>query len=120
MSNAVVVILHDLELANMFVEESKLILEALGWRAMRVHHIGSTAIPGIPAKPILDVLVVVDKIEFIDTRNEEMRWLGDQARGEYGIAISEKRRKTVNGLITLKFPLSKVFKFIVICDLGTS
>ncbi|GAA1506837.1 GrpB family protein [Nocardioides humi] len=34
---------------------------ALGWRALVVEHVGSTAVPGLPAKPIIDVdLVVAD------------------------------------------------------------
>jgi GrpB-like predicted nucleotidyltransferase (UPF0157 family) len=33
---------------------------ALGSRAIRVEHIGSTAVPGLAAKPIIDILVTVD------------------------------------------------------------
>lgn len=34
---------------------------ALGWRALVVEHVGSTAVPGLPAKPVIDVdLVVAD------------------------------------------------------------
>lgn len=37
------------------------ITTALGWRALHVEHVGSTAVPGLPAKPVLDVdLVVAD------------------------------------------------------------
>lgn len=37
---------------------------ALGWRALVVEHVGSTAVPGLPAKPIVDVdLVVADPAE---------------------------------------------------------
>ncbi len=34
---------------------------ALGWRALVVEHVGSTSVPGLPAKPIIDIdLVVAD------------------------------------------------------------
>lgn len=34
---------------------------ALGWRALLVQHVGSTSVPGLPAKPIIDIdLVVAD------------------------------------------------------------
>lgn len=34
---------------------------ALGWRAIVVEHVGSTAVPGLPAKPIIDIdLTVAD------------------------------------------------------------
>jgi GrpB-like predicted nucleotidyltransferase (UPF0157 family) len=37
------------------------IREALGWRALQLDHVGSTSIPGLPAKPIIDIdLVVAD------------------------------------------------------------
>ncbi len=40
-----------------FVAERDRIAGALGARALRVEHIGSTAVPGLAAKPIVDVLV---------------------------------------------------------------
>jgi GrpB-like predicted nucleotidyltransferase (UPF0157 family) len=42
-----------------FVREAKRIQKALGARALRVEHVGSTAVPGLPAKPVIDILLVV-------------------------------------------------------------
>lgn len=39
------------------------ITDALGGTALEVHHIGSTSVPGLAAKPILDVLLLVQDIE---------------------------------------------------------
>lgn len=37
------------------------IRDALGWRAIVVEHVGSTAVPGLPAKPVIDIdLTVAD------------------------------------------------------------
>ena len=37
------------------------IREALGWRVLQLEHVGSTAVPGLPAKPVIDVdLIVAD------------------------------------------------------------
>lgn len=37
------------------------IRSALGWRALQVEHVGSTSVPGLPAKPVIDVdLTVAD------------------------------------------------------------
>lgn len=50
------------------------------------HHIGSTSIPGICAKPILDILIIVPEIEEIDQFQKEFENLGYEYKGEYGIA----------------------------------
>ena len=37
------------------------IREALGWRVLQLEHVGSTAVPGLPAKPLIDIdLTVAD------------------------------------------------------------
>lgn len=46
-----------------FEAERQRITAALGPAARTVEHIGSTAVPGLPAKPIIDVLVTVDDVE---------------------------------------------------------
>jgi GrpB-like predicted nucleotidyltransferase (UPF0157 family) len=43
-----------------FRREAVRIDEALGGRQRLIEHIGSTAVPGLPAKPIVDILLVVD------------------------------------------------------------
>ena len=42
-----------------FREHEKAIAEALGEASLRIEHIGSTSVPGLAAKPIVDILVVV-------------------------------------------------------------
>jgi GrpB-like predicted nucleotidyltransferase (UPF0157 family) len=48
----------------LFAREERRIRGALSSRAIRVEHVGSTAVPGLPAKPIIDiVLVVIDSAD---------------------------------------------------------
>lgn len=42
-----------------FERHSQIIAAALGEAALRIEHIGSTAVPGLAAKPIVDMLLVV-------------------------------------------------------------
>lgn len=35
--------------------------------AISIHHIGSTSIPGMLAKPTIDILIEVSKIDKVDT-----------------------------------------------------
>lgn len=43
----------------MFAREDSRISAALGARAVILEHVGSTSVPGLPAKPIIDILLVV-------------------------------------------------------------
>jgi GrpB-like predicted nucleotidyltransferase (UPF0157 family) len=69
-----------------FEEEAARLVAIFGQEIVAIHHIGSTAIPGIKAKPIVDMLVEVRDIEKIDTFNATMSRLGYLPRGEFGIA----------------------------------
>jgi GrpB-like predicted nucleotidyltransferase (UPF0157 family) len=44
---------------SIFEQHRKTIVAALGRTALSIEHIGSTAVPGLSAKPIIDILVVV-------------------------------------------------------------
>ncbi len=50
-----------------------------------IHHMGSTAVPGLSAKPILDLLVEVRDLARVDALNEALGALGYTPRGEYGL-----------------------------------
>ena len=65
--------------------ESQRLLQALADNIVAVHHIGSTAIPGIHAKPIVDLLTVVRSVSTFDEQQAALMQLGYQCWGEYGI-----------------------------------
>lgn len=47
---------------DLFVQEKKQIIELLGKKtAIKVEHMGSTAVPNLPAKPTIDILVEIPK-----------------------------------------------------------
>lgn len=57
----------------------------LGPSAAAIHHIGSTSVPGLCAKPVIDVLVETPDLSMIDRASPSLERLGYEARGEYGI-----------------------------------
>ena len=59
--------------------------EVLGSEIVSTSHIGSTAIPDMSAKPVIDILLEVKNISKIDDYNDEMIGLGYNPRGELGI-----------------------------------
>ncbi len=50
--------------------------DALGSRASRIDHIGSTAVPGIPAKPVIDVQLSVRDLDAEDEYRPRIESLG--------------------------------------------
>ena len=51
---------YDSNWPRVFRRHAAKIKDALGSEALRVEHIGSTAVPRLPAKPIIDILLVVE------------------------------------------------------------
>jgi len=78
---------------SLFEKEAARLKAALGENCMTIHHIGSTAVPGLSAKPIIDMLPVVRDILKINTAAIEA--LGHKGRGELGMPF---RRYFSNGI----------------------
>ena len=73
---AVQIVEYDLEWPALADAEMRAIQEALGDIAVRVEHVGSTAVPGLAAKPILDLQLSVEAIEPRDRYTESLERLG--------------------------------------------
>ncbi len=81
----VVLVPHNDLWAAAFEAESSTILGVLADLPIQLHHIGSTAIPGIVAKPVIDILGVVHSLDDLDARAPALAALGYEALGEFGI-----------------------------------
>src|SRR5689334_17073881 len=73
---AVELVPHCREWAKMVAAETLRLKGALGDNFVTVHHIGSTAIPAIRAKPIVDLLPVVRSLDDLDTKKSAIHALG--------------------------------------------
>jgi GrpB-like predicted nucleotidyltransferase (UPF0157 family) len=76
---------HDPRWAVMAQEEGEALATALGSTLLAIHHIGSTAIPGISAKRILDLIPVVTGLPELDVRQGDIKELGYEWWGELGL-----------------------------------
>jgi GrpB-like predicted nucleotidyltransferase (UPF0157 family) len=76
---------HSAAWGAAFEREASAIRTALSERFIELHHVGSTAIPGIVAKPVIDMLGVVPAVEELDVRAHRLAALGYEALGEFGI-----------------------------------
>ena len=81
----VAVVPPDRNWQSMFETESQQLSLAFDDNASAIHHIGSTSINTIYAKPIIDILVEVKDLARVDDRNTDIAALGYVAMGELGI-----------------------------------
>jgi len=88
---------YTVEWERIFKEEAEAISQALGKILLAIHHIGSTSIPGIVAKPIVDILPVVKNIHDVDRLTPALEALGYEARGEFGMPGGRFFVKQKNG-----------------------
>jgi GrpB-like predicted nucleotidyltransferase (UPF0157 family)/GNAT superfamily N-acetyltransferase len=87
MKKNIEVVSYNPKWSEIFQGEAKLVQEALGSNCITIHHIGSTSVPGLSAKPIIDMLPVVRDILEVHKASKAMESLGYEAKGEYGIAF---------------------------------
>jgi GrpB-like predicted nucleotidyltransferase (UPF0157 family) len=59
LSRPIVLAAYDPDWRDQFQREAGQIRSALGEQALRVEHVGSTSVPDMPAKPVIDILLVV-------------------------------------------------------------
>jgi len=66
---------------NEFIEIKSNLLKILGNNVIEIHHIGSTAIKGIVAKPIMDINVIIQSKELLNIKG--MEEAGYLYKGDY-------------------------------------
>ena len=69
-----------------YAEERKYIAEILKENGISIYHIGSTSVPGLAAKPVIDRMAVVKSLEKVDSVAEKFSEIGYEYLGEFGIA----------------------------------
>ncbi|MBS0635642.1 MAG: GrpB family protein [Verrucomicrobia bacterium] len=87
------VVPYDPRWAKAFEEEAKKLEHILGKNCLGVHHIGSTSVPGLHAKPVIDIMIVVKNILDVDKAVEHFEKLGYSAKGEFGIPFRRHFQK---------------------------
>jgi GrpB-like predicted nucleotidyltransferase (UPF0157 family) len=93
----VVLVPHSAEWSGVAQREAGRLGRAIGETLVAVHHIGSTSIPDIMAKPTVDLLPVVRDLGSLDARQEAVQALGYDWCGEFGLPGRRFLRMTVDG-----------------------
>ena len=67
---------YDFRWPKQYQDEATRLISAFGSASVEIHHVGSTAVPGLSAKPEIDLLVVVDDISSASAWTNSLSALG--------------------------------------------
>ncbi len=76
---------YDENWIQKFEDEARFLKDVFGDEIIKSEHFGSTSVPGMKAKPVIDMMCLVKEINKIDTFNEQMHLFGYDFAGEWGI-----------------------------------
>ena len=77
---------YNVEWVRFYKDEETLLIASIGQHVANIQHIGSTAISGLAAKPIIDIMVGTRDLECLDECIKKLEKLGYEFKGENGIS----------------------------------
>lgn len=93
MPHHVIVREYDPRYPALYEGEAASLSRILGESLLSIHHIGSTAVPGLKSKPIIDIMVAVRSLADVDGKKGEFEEIGYECLGEFGIKGRRYLRK---------------------------
>jgi len=87
---------HSPEWISLFTSIKSQVWPNVQQVAISIEHVGSTAIPGLHAKPIIDMAIVVDSKEKTSEAILALKELGYEHRGDLGIIGREAFKRPIN------------------------
>jgi GrpB-like predicted nucleotidyltransferase (UPF0157 family) len=79
------VVPYDETWPEVFRREHDALSADRGPTCLAIHHVGSTSVPGLSAKPVIDIVMETPDLALIDGAIPLLQHRGYEARGEYGI-----------------------------------
>ena len=79
------VVPYNPEWKTLFENEKQLLESIFKPAEVEIHHIGSTSVPGLSAKPIIDIMLAADSLEQVEKATPAIEAAGYEAKGENGI-----------------------------------
>ena len=81
----IIVVDYNANWLNLYEQEKKQILLALGDTMTDIQHIGSTSVPGLAAKPVIDMILGLKQIPPLPKQVSNLEAIGYSYHGELGI-----------------------------------
>ena len=90
---------YDPSWITLFAEEHDAIMDSIGHYVAEIRHIGSTSVPGLAAKPVVDILVGLRRLLDAQDCILPLEGMGYEYHPEYEVEFPDRRyfRKSLNG-----------------------
>lgn len=98
-----------------FAEIRRVLLSHLGSLAVEVHHVGSTSIPQMLAKPILDIDIEIPNYDTFSTIVEKLLFLGYAHEGDLGISDRHAFRRLSSQVPLVDPPRTWMEQHLYVC-----
>jgi GrpB-like predicted nucleotidyltransferase (UPF0157 family) len=101
-ARSIVIAEYDPRWPAMFDAEKALIEQVAGDTFVQIEHIGSTSVSGLAAKPIIDIMAAVRRLEDAEAAADRLATIGYRYAPEHNVAMPERRyfRKGSGGAST--------------------
>lgn len=93
MAQHVIVKEYNFNYPLMFEKEKEILIKILNNNLVNIYHIGSTAVPNLKSKPIIDIMISVKSLEEVDKKKNEFVNIDYEYLGEFGIKGRRYLRK---------------------------
>lgn len=111
---------YDENWIKSYEDECKVMRDIFGDEIIQFEHFGSTSVPGMKAKPVIDMMVLVKDIYQIDQFNSKLEMLGYDLAGEWGIAGRRLLRKggdnRTHHIHIYQFDHPEIYRHLVVRD----
>ncbi len=85
MKDLVEIVSYDERWPEIYSEEVQPIQEVLSLIVVEAHHIGSTSVPELSAKPVIDIMILVDDLMLMENYDKQMTAIGYVPKGSCGV-----------------------------------
>ena len=94
--DSVIIVDYNPQWPHMYAQEKVRIQDAIGEYLIDIQHVGSTSIPGLGAKPIIDIMAVVRNVSLVENCIQPLEALDYLYQGEGGIPGRHFFRKPID------------------------
>jgi len=95
LSNTLIILPYDPNWKTEFERIRDYLLEQIGDLVIEIKHVGSTSVPGLCAKPIIDIVAVMESYDVFPAIVERLEKVGFQHEGDGGIKEREVFKRLI-------------------------